>query len=539
MASVSAARAQSGDPSILVQSRFNKEWSPVFLNHLRSVIIQNDIPDPYQRTFEKPLVFDLGSQVKGLSEDGENWFRLFQQFLKIDLLRSEFKLVIEGLNYKVGNLDADITPANAYGGMLWKMEHNVSDLGLGAQRMALQVSLHSVSGQPIVFSIDLMDMMLDLEGLTVPARAVWSSSIFEDKLGVSLEQVDLREALQKMHAEDQSVRLSVRDVEVPPVEIRIGSRRVRIEPTKVRSWILANQAQMKKFILDVIVLKNLDAFEDITGDEDLLVRLNRHFYAPSEFLSAAISLNDITTQEGQVQSRLDGVFCVPREATDLKSCQASAPRNPRVDRVGINYQASVSKIFEDLEQKNANIIVSLSEAYLNQAAAAAIEAGLLNDAFDDEISLASGGVMIQLDRKGDVFHGYLHLTNRMTDWYRRFTGRSVITFPIRLGVKLKLEQVEGVPTLMIDIVEAEAPTQLLLSGAPEMGMPTTINTVPRFRNRVVEKVQVAVKKFQGLRLAAVPMPFLKGTFFERTQFMSDGFGRANALFKVDEKRGFK
>jgi hypothetical protein len=534
------AVSSTPDPAILVQSRFSKEWSQVFLNHLRSVVIQNEMTDPYERTIESQLVFDLGSRLTGLTEDGQEWYLLLQKFLKIDLLKSDFRLVIDRFHYKVENLDAAISPSSQNASMLWTMEHNVQDLGLGAEKMSLQVSLHSSEGEPIVFNIDLMGATLELEGLTVPVQAVWRSIVLPDEVAVVLEKVDLRDALRKLQFEPNKVNLNFKDIIIPPLELRVGSRRVVIDPTQMRDWIIRNKEKMKRFLLDVMVIKNIDVFEDMTGEDELLMGLPRNFFAPGEKLSAAVSLENLIGTQTHVRARMNGVFCNPREATDLKSCLETAARNPRTERAGIDYEASLRKIFADLERNDANIIVSLSETYLNQAATASIEAGLMTEAFGEgEISLGSGGVTLHLDTEGDIFHGYLHLNNRLSGWDRRLSGRSLLTFPIRLGLHLRLEQKAGVPTLLIDVAEALAPTSLLLSGAPEIGMASNIATVPRFRGKVIDKVQAAVKKFQGQRLAELPLPFLKGTFFEKTQFKSDGFGRANALFKVEEKRLFK
>ncbi|MBY0515701.1 MAG: hypothetical protein K2P81_02250, partial [Bacteriovoracaceae bacterium] len=244
----------------------------------------------------------------------------------------------------------------------------------------------------------------------------------------------------------------------------------------------------------------------------------------------------IATQT-QVRARMKSVFCNPREATDLKSCLETAPVNPRADRLGRDYEASLKKIYEELERNDANIVVSLSEPYLNQALTAAISSGILAEAFGDgEVSLAEGGALLRLDKSGDVFYAFLHLNNKLSGWDRRLTGRSLITFPIKLGIRLKLEQKDNQPTLMVDVVETEATEEMLLKGKPEIGMKSTIATVPRFRGKVVQKVQESVKKFLGQRLIELPMPFLKSTFLEKTQFVSDGLGRANALFKVEEKR---
>lgn len=299
-------------PDILVQSRFNKEWSHVFLNHLRSVIIQNDMNYPYERTIESQVIFDFGPRVVGLTEESQDWYRLLQKFLKIDLVKSDFRLVIDRFHYKVENLDAAISPTSQNASMLWTMNHNVHNLGLGAEKMSLQVALHTNSGAPVVFNIDLVGTTLELDGLTVPVQAVWRSTILEEELGVVLEKVDLRDALKKLHSSPDRVNLNFQDIVIPPMEIRIGNRRVVIDPKKLRTWIVNNKDKMKKFILDVMVLKNIDAFEDMTGDEDLAMTFPRNFFAMGEKLSAAISLENLIGTQTHVRARMNGVFCNPR-----------------------------------------------------------------------------------------------------------------------------------------------------------------------------------------------------------------------------------
>jgi hypothetical protein len=179
----------------------------------------------------------------------------------------------------------------------------------------------------------------------------------------------------------------------------------------------------------------------------------------------------------------------------------------------------------------------LGESFINQAIATAIKAGLLAEAFGDgEISLAEGGVLLRIEREGDVYHGYIHLTYKLSGMIRRIVGRSSLTFPVHLGLKLRIEEKEGLPNLVIQVAEASASTEMLLKGALDVGMFSDVNKVPRLRGIVIKKIQDSVKEFQGQTLVELPLPFLKGTFFERTQFKSDGFGRANALFKVDQKR---
>lgn len=534
-----AAPAQR-EADVVVQTRFNKEWSHIFLNHVRTVLMQNGLPDPYRSTLEQPLVFDLGPKVTDFTREGREWYRLLLEFLKIDMLKSDFRLVIDRFNYGLDNLDADIAPSTGRGHMLWSMKHNVQGLGLGAERISLEVALQPTSGRPIVFAIELLGAELEIDGVTLLVQALWKSVLGEENINLKLEKVDLREALRKLHAQPDSVKLNFRDLIVPNLEIRIGNRSIKIDPVKLRNWIMREKDSMKKFILDIIVLRNLEVFEDPAGEDDLEFNFPKSYFEETELLAGAMSVDGLIATQNHARARLKGVLCLPAEASDVKTCLESAPVNPRADRSNRNYSASMTHIFRTLEDNQANIVVSIGEPYINQALTAAVKAGILAQAFSDgEIALASGGVMMTIDEEGDIFHGYIHLTNQITGMRRTMTSRSSITFPVHLGLRLKLEQKNDIPHLAIEVVEASAPTDFLMKGAPEVGMASNIATVPRFRSKVIKEVQDSVKKFKGTTLIELPMPFLKSTFFEKTQFRSDGLGRANALFKVEEKRLLK
>jgi hypothetical protein len=536
------AFGNSNEADIIMQTRFNKDWSQTFLNHIRQSVIQNGMQDPYSMTVEEPLIFDLGPKLVDFSKEGQNWYKLLLQFLKIDMMKSDFRLVMDKFRYELDDLDVEIQPQTRNNEMTWRMKHNVNGIAFGSDRIALEISLHSVTGTPIVFSVELLGAELVINDLTVPLEALWKSSLKEDLFKITLEKIDLREAMKVLHKNSDNVILNIEDIIVPTLEIRVGNRSIRLDQEKFRHFIFSRKDELKKFILDIIVLRNLDVFEDPTGDDDLVFDFPRNFFAESTEanMSVGMRIDGIIATNNQARARINGALCIPLEAYDYATCMESAPVNPRANREGRDYEASLRKIFQDLERSQADIILSISEPFINQALTASIKSGILTEAFDDgEISLGEGGVLLRIDREGDVFHGYFHLNNKISGMSRRLTGRSSITFPIYIGLKIRMEQREDIPYLVIEVAEASAERELLLKGKPDIGMPANIATVPRFRNKVIQRVQDSVKKFQGNKLVELPLPFLTGTFFMKTRFVSDGFGRANALFKVEEKQRLK
>ncbi|MBY0517523.1 MAG: hypothetical protein K2P81_11470, partial [Bacteriovoracaceae bacterium] len=279
------------EPDILVQSRFNRDWSSIFLNHMRAVMVSNGFGDPYKKTIEEPLIFDLGPQVSSLTPQSNDWYQALLKFLKIDLVKSDFKLIIEKFRYQVDNVDAAISPSTANGRMNWVMSHNVDGLGLGSDKISLEVQLYSTTGKPIVFSIQLVEPELIFNDMTLPVQAVWSSQILDESISVALTKLDLRDAMRGLQKNPNKVTMNIADVIVPPVEIRVGERSVRIDPAKLRNWILSRKDEMKKFILDVIVLKNIERFEDLTGEDDPTIPMERTFFAAGEKLSGAIRVD--------------------------------------------------------------------------------------------------------------------------------------------------------------------------------------------------------------------------------------------------------
>jgi hypothetical protein len=206
-------------------------------------------------------------------------------------------------------------------------------------------------------------------------------------------------------------------------------------------------------------------------------------------------------------------------------------------RAGRDLVASERTLREEIIQRRADILVSVSEPFVNQALAAAIKAGLMDEAFEEagDVELAPGGALARLDRAGDVFEGYLHVKNRLTGWDRRLTGRSEVRFPVLISVKIRLDNLNGVPAVVVEVVDAQASRNLLLRGLSSEGMPSTVARVPRFRDKVIDKIQASLRKFKGTRIVEMPLPFLQGTFLTRTELVGDGHGRAQARVRVDDK----
>jgi hypothetical protein len=529
-------RAQ--DPDVLVIGRLDKDWSERFLEHLRAVLLRNDVPDPYERTIDGELIFELEGNTDGISPEGRRWLEAFQDFFQINLATSDFSIAVDNLGYKIENFDAAVEPRPMSSDVEWQTQHRVAGLGIVANQIALRVALMA-SGRPVNFSVGLVKPRLSIQQMEVPLTTVWRSQVSPESIAVELAQVDMRQTMITLQRSPEQVSISIEDIIVPNVEVRVGNRSVRLSKEKLRQFIFERMDGFKRLLLDLMVRRNLEVFRDITEGEDLAFNFPNEFYIAGEklVLSSALKVDTLTAAGGTIRSTMTGKFCVPEDATDLQSCKAKAPVNPRAPRAGRNLQASEQVMREEISQGRANFIVSVSEPFINQALASAIKAGLLDEAFEEVegglVELAPGGAFARLDRPGELFEGYLHVKNRLVGWDRRLTGRSEVRFPISVGLQIKLDHKEGVPFLYVDVVDAKAPQSLLLQGLPRDGMPSTVRSVPRFRSKVIEKIQTAVRKFKGTRIVEMPLAFLEGTFLTRTQLTADGHGRAHARVRIE------
>jgi hypothetical protein len=526
------------DPDIIVLGKLDKSWSQRFLDHLRAVMVRNVLPDPYARTLDKPVVFELGDSLLGVSGPGQEWLRSFQELFRVDMAQSRFAVVLDRLDYKIEKFDAAVLPRPLPAGVEWLTSHGVEGLELGAGRMSLQVTL-ATRGAPVTFEVGLVNPRIVLRDMVVPLTTVWRSSVDASALNVELEQVDLRQTLQTMREHPEKVEVRIEDIIVPDVAFRVGNRTVRLAPERLRQLVFGRQEEFKRLLLDLMATRNQEVLADITGDEVLAFPLSRDYYIAGEklVLSSAATLDSLDAPDGFVRATMSGVLCVPKDATDLASCRQLAPRNPRPVRAGRDLVASERTLREEIIQRRADILVSVSEPFVNQALAAAIKAGLMDEAFEEagDVELAPGGALARLDRAGDVFEGYLHVKNRLTGWDRRLTGRSEVRFPVLISVKIRLDNLNGVPAVVVEVVDAQASRNLLLRGLSSEGMPSTVARVPRFRDKVIDKIQASLRKFKGTRIVEMPLPFLQGTFLTRTELVGDGHGRAQARVRVDDK----
>lgn len=518
---------------IVFKSRFDLDSSQNFITQLRIFLANNNFGDPYSQELKKPIVVDLAKVLDEVPRDTQNWIREFQSVVKIQLFESDYKLRVENFSYNISDFNAEFKPGTSTQQRVeYVTTSYVRGVHLKAEKISFEVQLKQTqTREPIIFSVELIEPEFIVSPeLMAEVSMGWSTSIAPNNIFLNLESVDIRKIMERVVKSPDLIDLRVRDMVMPDVSIRIGHKEITFDKQKIKRFFIKREEQMKKGVLDLLNVKLNERFANVIKDDPKKLKLPRKFgmegEIPGVFDVQQMSVNNT----GIVQFDLDGHYC--NDTTYLRDGFCEDNKIPTKLRRKIDpssFQRSMRELNRGLIEKKTNMAVSMSEHYLNQIVNATIKAGLWEASFKGrDFVMGPEKSFILAEEKGELLSMYIDIIYKLKGAQRIMVGRSEIRFPIRFMIALNIVEVDSVPHFTIQVVKVATDDKLLLEGATQYGLPTTVNTVPRFRNKVLKAIHEEIDTFNGQTLIDVEMKELKGTYLDELEFRSDGNGRANA-----------
>lgn len=509
-----------------MKTRFDLESSEALIHQLRIFLQNNNFGDPYNQVLKKPITIDLAESLDDIPEDTQRWIRELQNVLRIQLFESEYKVTFEKLGYQIVDFNSEFRPGNSSRARVDYVTLNyVKGIHLRAEKIRFEVSLNRTqSREPIRFHIELIEPeFLVSPELTAQLNMGWSTSILPENLRLILESIDIRNVMQRISKNPQLIDLRVKDLIIPDVSVRVGNREIKFDREKIKKFFIQRKEELKKGVLDLLNERMGERFANIIKDNSKELLFPKKFTFASDFNGVLELQNMAVNKTGILQVDIDGFF------NEVKS---------RVRRE-INfqdYERSMREINRHLIEKRTNIAVSISEDYINQIIETTIKNGMWDDALKGkDFVLGPEKAFILAEEKGEMFSLYLDVIYKLKGSDRILVGRSELRFPVKLMIALKVEEIQGTPHFTISVKKIATDDKLVLEGLPHLGLPTTVNTVPRFRNKVLKRIQEEVSDFDGKVLMDFEVKELKGTYFHHLEFSSDGMGRGNALIGFKQR----
>lgn len=536
------ASAQTNS-DIILKSRFDIESAKTFINGLRSLLIRNDVGDPYQQRVEKPIVIDLSKAVAEIPHSSQDWISELQSILKIKFFESEYRLVIEDLNYSIEDFNTEILPVfveNKFKSIPNRVQYVTHNYAKGMKINTSSIAFETVlkktnTKEPIKFRVELAgaefrvhpDFMMELP-------MGWFTSILEDQIELNLHQIDLSTVFQVISKKPELIEFYIKDLIIPKVSIIVGNRQITVDQKKLRDFFQKREGELKTVILEVINTRYGNRLSNVIQDSPLMLTFPKKMRMSST-VDGVIDFKRMDVNRSRIINiDMNGHFCQGPflNADDFcENDQVSA----KIRRVipPENSNRSSRSINRILIEESTNIALSVSEDYLNQLIQGTIRAGLWDDAFKGkDFVLGPEKVFVLAEENGKTLNLYLDIVNHLKGAQRILVGRSELRFPVKLKISLQIEQVKEVPHFRIKVDEMATDWKLLDTGVPEYGLESTVRTVPRFKQKIVAKILEELSSFKNSTLIDIPVPIFKKTYLEEMNFFSDGLGRANATIDL-------
>lgn len=515
---------------IVFKSRFDLESSQNFINQLRIFLAHNNFGDPYSLEMKKPITLDLAKLLDEVPADTQRWIREFQSVVKIQPFESSYSLRVDNFSYSIEDFNAEFRPGTSNQQRVEYVTINyVQGVHLKAKKISFDVELkRTQTRQPIVFSIDLIqpEFIVSPE-LVAELTMGWSTSIAPQNIFLNLETVDIRKLMSRIVKSPNLIELRVKDMLMPDVSIRIGNKEIKFDKAKIKRFFANRSEQMKKGILDLLNVKMNERFSNVLPAPASL-KLPRTMGMEGDIAGVFDVQQMSVNNTGIVQFDIDGHYCNERTFMEEGFCETKKiPTKLRRKIENSLFQRSMREINRGLIEKKTNIAVSISEHYLNQIVNATIKAGMWEASFQGrDFEMGPEKSFILAEEKGKLLSMYIDIIYKLKGAQRVLVGRSEIRFPIKFMIALNIVEEKDIPRFQIKVVKVATDDKLLLEGAH--GLPTTVNTVPRFRSKVLKAIHEEVNTFADETLIDIEMKQLRGTYLDELEFSSDGQGRANA-----------
>lgn len=523
---------------IIIKSRFDHDSSGAFIQRLRAFLIHNNFGDPYSQPIKKPIVVDLAQALNEIPEDTQAWIKELQSVLNLKVFESKYSIIIQGLNYKVGDFNPELQASISATNRVEYVTNNfVSGLNLAAEKVIFEVELaKTTSGEPIRFSIEMVKPQFMIhEDLEVELPMVWQTSVSPTNVVLSLQSINLHNVLEKIVKSPERIGFDSEALILPEVSIRVGHKEIKFDKKKILNFFETRKEATKVALLDLIKSKLSGRFTNIL-ETPMNMGIPRT-YQINDTIHAVFDLENMNANRaGIINIDIDGHFCPKNDGVVEKFClNQNVPAKMRREIPQEMSDKSFREINRLLIENRANIAVSVSEHYLNQLIQATIQAGLWErELAGKEFRLGPETAFVISDTKGENFSLYLDIIHKLKGAQRVLVGKSEIRFPIKFKVGLKVVDKDGIPTLKIHVNKVETDEKLVREGLPQYGLPTSIGSI-RFKNKVIKAILEDVREFEGNQLVELNLDEFKGTYLERLQFFSDGSGRATALLNFAQE----
>lgn len=194
-----------------------------------------------------------------------------------------------------------------------------------------------------------------------------------------------------------------------------------------------------------------------------------------------------------------------------------------------------AEVTESLARGDSDLVLSLTEEYLNRLLSITIQADLWKDSLEKQhLTLGPKGAFIVLDERTQTPALYMdvlyHGDGKGGIESLLVNENKPIEFPLRISASLDFVNQAGIPHMVIKTQKILSDVEEVTHGVPEYGLESHL--VFGLKKKIAHMILDMSASIEGQTAVDIDLPVLKNIDLEKTWHEASPFGQVNLFFKL-------
>ena len=527
-------------PDILIDSKLDYNWSGVLVTKFRTLLKNYKITDPFVGRFPQKILLNELQVGNLLPTESKDLIRDFGTSVGLQFLNAETKVWIEDFSYDVKGFKTELKASEQKAdGLVLGTAFSASNVGLRARKISLSLVIPGNNDLPL-FNVDIINPVIQANEENLINFAA-NIKIQDNKSFYKLQilKANFDQMADGLTANTSDITFDYEKIVIPKVSLRLGNKLIVFSTEKIEKLIRDNHQAIKGLLL----AQAADFLRTNTTKSAFKVleqyKINKEYWLASPVLKSQIQLGKFASSSrgDDIQINLPGDFCTNQGFNELKQkCINHTITKTAPTRLNQQFhKKSVSVMKQLMAENDVNIVASISEDYVNKLLVTTYDAGLWKASLDEAgVELGPNKVIMRLNKKGDSGTLFMDVIYHPSKLEKLITGSKEIRFPLVLEVSLRIEKFDNEPVIIIRLNDVDTTDKTLIYGRPEENIISTLQYLPRFKNKVVQAIREKLSGLKSKDIIELRYPELKGLGLDKVDFLSDGSGRMNAIMRLED-----
>ncbi|MBA2404689.1 MAG: hypothetical protein H0V66_07950 [Bdellovibrionales bacterium] len=527
-------------PDILIDTRLDADWSGILVTRIRRLMHNLGKADPFRQKFVEPIMVSEAKVQDYLNAPAKELLNELGHMLEMDILNAKTQVTIHGLKYDVRGFKTELNATeDKIEGLSISSDFSASKIRVSADKVTLALIMPGKKALPVINIEVIKPVIKASEDKLINFFAKIQIQNKQDKFQLLLENANFDNMVSCLMDSQDAIQMDFESIIVPRVSIKVGNKELKFDPKKIEALIISKKAGIKG-----LLVAEVSRFLTSGMGTDLLkevnkVKFDKEHWIDSASIQSYLKIESFTNEQNGniVEVEMKGDFCPPElyKAVGDK-CIAQKVTQPVKSRISAdNHSESIANMRSLIDNGNANIVVSISEDYVNKVLVATYDAGLWNTMLKDAgVKLGPNKVFLHMDAKGSstgtLYMDMLYTPKKLQSMA---IGAKEVRFPLAIKVALKIKQDKHVPIFVIHMQEVDTSDALLLHGKPDIGVISNIHSL-RMKKKVLAALRLETAGLANKDVLELRYPELRGLGLDKVDFVSDGNGRMNALILLKD-----